>query len=199
MSSYKTDTGAEECRKTNEGICEDAAVGSGITSINGDGTVAQSIVGGTDINVSSSSGTTTITFNGFIPEYYASSKVNTNSTAVTSGTFTTFSNSPALSFTPTETGVFKVYCIPHIHESSSGDRSRVRIYKTSGSGTLILENQASVGIDSATDIGVSIYTESLYTLTGGVAYVFDVQALTNSSVTWKATDCDSYMVAFKIV
>ncbi len=61
MSSFKTDSGIAECRKTEDGICDTGGgMGSGITSINGSTVSAQSIVGGTGINVSSLAGTTTI-------------------------------------------------------------------------------------------------------------------------------------------
>ena len=61
MSSYKTDSGIDDCRKNIEGACEEGSGGgSGITSINGDTTTAQTIVGGTNINVSSVGGTSTI-------------------------------------------------------------------------------------------------------------------------------------------
>lgn len=61
MSSYKTDSGFDDCRKNVEGQCDDGAGGAaGITSINGDTTAAQTLIGGTNINISSIGGTSTI-------------------------------------------------------------------------------------------------------------------------------------------
>jgi len=64
MSNYKTDSGANDCRKNESGICDEGTAGTGLISINGDTTSAQSIVGGTNVNISSISGTTTISATG---------------------------------------------------------------------------------------------------------------------------------------
>ena len=41
---------------------------------------------------------------------YASSQVTTLSSNIASSTYTTFSNSPAFTITPTMSGTYKVYC-----------------------------------------------------------------------------------------
>ncbi len=111
--------------------------------------------------------------------FYASSQITTKSTAVTSSSYTTFSNSPGLSFTPTITGTYKVYGSFPIYCSTTGDVGNVRIFNTSGGATLLYQSDStqvgyaggSVGNGSA----VSIYCQSIYTLTAGTTYVFNVQ------------------------
>lgn len=111
---------------------------------------------------------------GTVSAFFASSQVTTNSSNVSGGTFTTFSNSPAFTFTPTITGTYKVYSSVPI-ESSSSNNATVRIFNTSGSATLLQEMQAAQGTAVALD--TSMFVQSNYTLTAGVSYTFDVQGL----------------------
>lgn len=104
--------------------------------------------------------------------FFASSQVTTASTGLSATSFTTFSNSPALSFTPTITGTYKVYSNPSFSVTVS-DLAVFRIIKTSGTGTLLNESQAADFI--AVSATGNVFIESVYTLTAGTAYVFDIQ------------------------
>ncbi len=102
---------------------------------------------------------------------YASSQVTTISTVNTSATFATFSNSPAFTFIPTITGTYKVYS-SLTGESSSGTSIPVfRIFNTTGGAILLQESQAII----QANINVNPTAQSVYTLTAGVTYVFDIQ------------------------
>jgi hypothetical protein len=122
------------------------------------------------------------------------------STAVTSSypTFTTFSNSPAFTITPTVTGTYRVYTSLPAYKSSSGN-GYYRIINTSGGATL-LDNSTTgiyVGSGSGSGAGGSIYTEAFYTLTAGNTYVFDFQGCNDGSgnVYVNAIDTPFYMFA----
>lgn len=108
---------------------------------------------------------------------FASSQVTTLSSNITVSTFTTFSNSPALSFTPTITGTYKVYAsIPLYANSGTGATAVARIFNTTGGATLLYESQiVAAGPTAANVIEDSGYAISYYTLTAGTAYVFDIQ------------------------
>lgn len=103
---------------------------------------------------------------------YASSQVTTLSSVITSGTFTTFSNSPAFTFVPTITGTYKVYCSLTGESSSATSIPVFRIFNTLGSAVLLQESQVII----QANINVNPTAQSVYTLTAGVTYVFDVQA-----------------------
>lgn len=107
-------------------------------------------------------------------QFYISSKVSTISSAVTSGSFVTFSNSPALSFTPTVSGTYKVYASIPVQADSASNSAVFRVFNTTGSGTLLAESQAAY-IGMLSDVGASVFIQSVYTLTAGTAYAFDIQ------------------------
>ena len=113
---------------------------------------------------------------------YASTQVTTTSTGITSGSFTTFSNSPAFTFTPTITGTYKVYCSIPLELSTANAQGVARIIKTSGSGTLLQESQGFLEFNGGTYTGNTAYIQSTYTLTAGVTYVFDIQGLVVSGL-----------------
>jgi hypothetical protein len=108
--------------------------------------------------------------------FQASSKVTTNSSVITSSTFTTFSNSPALTFTPTVSGTYKVYCALPLLTNLSTDWGITRIYNTSGAGTLLDESQGT-GYNGGSNIVDTAWCQSVYTLTAGTSYQFDIQGL----------------------
>jgi hypothetical protein len=113
---------------------------------------------------------------------FTSSQVTTTSSAVTATSFTTFSNSPALSFTPTVTGTYKVYSGIPIEVTGIVGNGSARIFNTTGSATLLSESQSGfINNVATTSPMASIFTQSTYTLTAGTAYVFDIQGMVASS------------------
>lgn len=115
--------------------------------------------------------------------FFASSQVTTESAALSSTSFSTFSNSPAFTFTPTISGTYKVYSsVPILLENGTPNSSQIRVINTSGSAVLLDESQANAQfIATTTDMSTTVYVQSVYTLTAGVSYVFDIQGQTNSN------------------
>lgn len=111
-------------------------------------------------------------------QYYASAQVTTASNAIVSGTLTTFSNSPALSFTPIVSGKYRVYSNLSVNNQSSSYYGWYRIYNTTGSATLLNESQATYG--QVTNGTCTVFAQSVYTLVSGVAYVFDLQGASSN-------------------
>lgn len=111
---------------------------------------------------------------GTVSAFFASSQVTTSSSAITSSSFTTFSNSPAFTFTPSISGTYKVYSSVPLFVSSAGETAIARIFNTSGSATLLEESQGGDSVSGATVLS-SAYIQSVYTLTAGVSYQFDIQ------------------------
>ncbi len=105
---------------------------------------------------------------------YASSQITTTSSAVTSGSFTTFDNSPAFTIIPTITGTYKIYSSIALDINGTNPLSVVRIINTSGAATLLAESQGTLNI-TATGQESCIFIQSTYTLTAGTTYIFDIQ------------------------
>ncbi len=128
-------------------------------------------------------------------EFYVSSQVITQSTNITSATFVTFSNSPAFTFTPILSGTYKVYC--PITELVNLNISQSRIILTSGAGTLLYESQ---GIFYGSAVDTTIFVQSVYTLTSGVTYVFDIQGqiATTGTLSNRGDIAPFYMFAERI-
>jgi hypothetical protein len=126
---------------------------------------------------------------------YQSNIVNTQSSVITSTSFTTFSNSPAFTFTPTISGTYKVYCSIPLENASVNTNAQARIFNTSGGATLLAESQ--VAINSGTAAFITEYAQSVYTLTAGTTYVFDIQALdqNSSGVSNRGDSAQFYMFA----
>jgi hypothetical protein len=131
--------------------------------------------------------------NGYAPgqsgaNVFTSSQVCSNiSTAVTSTypSYTTFTTSPALTFTPTITGTYKVYANLPIDHTGTGS-GFARVTNTSGGATLL--SGGEVGIYSNNVQGISqLPALSYYTLTAGTAYVFDVQGAAGAGSTYLDT------------
>lgn len=135
-------------------------------------------------------------------ESFISAVINTASAALTSAVFTNFSNSPAFTFTPTIGGTYKVYCsIPTRIDDPVIAKAAVRINKTSGVGTLLAESRALIAGDTSVDpLQASIYCQSVYTLTAGVAYVFDIQGalIVGTNLFNDGTDAQFYVFAERI-
>jgi len=117
-------------------------------------------------------------------KFYASSQVTNLSSGISSGTFTTFSNSPALTFTPTITGTYKIYSNIPINNGSSNGEAVTRIFNTTGSATLLYESQGvSFG---GSQVITTAWCQSVYTLNSGTSYVFDIQAKALSGTVYAA-------------
>ncbi len=115
--------------------------------------------------------------------FFASSQVTNVSGAIASTSFVTFDNSPALSITPTITGTYKVHSAFGITQNLTGNAFTVaRIVNTSGSAILLYESQNIGTAVNGLDNAGSTYVESIYTLTAGNTYVFDIQGRTNGSI-----------------
>lgn len=112
---------------------------------------------------------------GFAPNFQTSTAVSTNSSNISSATFATFSNSPALAFTPTATGTYKVYCGATIQVNTAATGAEFQIVKTSGTGILLAASTATVYCQNDSIFFGSVFIQSTYTLTSGTAYVFDIQ------------------------
>lgn len=106
---------------------------------------------------------------------YASSQVTTNSSAISATSFTTFSNSPAFTITPTVTGTYKIYSNVSIEADTANNIAVLRIINTSGSATLLYESQSWTEVPPTSDVGTTVYIQSVYTLIAGTTYVFDIQ------------------------
>lgn len=110
-------------------------------------------------------------------DFFVSSQVTTSSSTISSGTFTTFSNSPAFTFTPNFTATYKVYASVPLDQVGANNEASCRIFNTSGGATLLYESQTTID-SSSTEIIASLYTQSVYSLTAGNSYVFDIQGKT---------------------
>jgi hypothetical protein len=148
----------------------------------GNGTSAPNFVAaGTSGNILTDNGTTWYSASPIGNSAFtllASSAVTTASNTIATTTFTTFSNSPALMVTPSVSGTYKVYCSIPVETSTTTDISACRIFNTSGGATLLEESQtADYGGNSS--VLASLYTQSVYTLSAGTTYQFDIQGHTS--------------------
>lgn len=131
------------------------------------------------------------------------SSVVTGSASITNpSTWTTWGNSPALTFTPAITGLYKVYSNFIIINNSTGNGFvNTRIINTSGGATLLAESQ-SYGPTSNASAACSgnVNPMSTYTLTAGTSYVFDIQGFINNSTggTVAGTNSQFYMFAERL-
>lgn len=133
---------------------------------------------------------------GFSLQFFASSQVTTQSTSISSVTFTTFSNSPAFMITPTVSGKYKVYASIPLENSFSGTQVVARIFNTSGGAALLYESQATVFTGASGTPIAATTAQSVYTLTAGTTYQFDIQGYAVSgSTNVNAVDCNFYMFA----
>ena len=135
-------------------------------------------------------------------DFFQSAKVSTASSSISSASFTTASNSPAFTFIPNFTGKYKVYSsIPLSVTGTTSALSAARVFNTTGAGTLLSESQAlSSGPTAVTPIESSCLAQSVYSLSSGVSYVFDIQAkvITGTSVLIDGADANFYMYAERV-
>lgn len=115
--------------------------------------------------------------------FFASSQVTTQSSANTSTSFATYSNSPSFIFTPTITGTYKIYSLAAAEEGDTGQTGILRVFNTSGSATLLYENQGVIEVGPTNIIVQTTVVQSVYTLTAGTAYQFDIQGKTSGGAT----------------
>src|ERR1700722_17652527 len=130
---------------------------------------------------------------GTVSAFFASSQVTTLSSSITGTSFSTFSNSPAFTFTPTISGTYKVYSSLPLFQSTSGAVGTGRIFNTSGSAALLEESQGGLYINTASTPISSVYCQSVYTLTAGTSYQFDIQGKNNMT---GSLQCDGLDIPF---
>lgn len=107
--------------------------------------------------------------------FFASNAVTTRSSVVsTSPGFSTADNSPAFTFTPTISGTYKIYSNGGLLSDVAGGAPACRIFNTSGGAVLLKESQG-VSYSSAGSAESSAFCQSVYTLTAGTTYIFDIQ------------------------
>jgi hypothetical protein len=128
--------------------------------------------------------------------YFVSSVSNTASALITSASYTNFSNTPTLTFTPAVTGTYKVYASVPLFVTNATDNAQVRVQSSSGSPTILAH---SIGnLSGAAGIQANQYVQSVYTLTGGTAYAFVVQGQCSSSAGCKVAAIPYYLFAEKV-
>lgn len=114
-------------------------------------------------------------------QFFASSQVTTDSTALTTNTYTTFSNSPGFSVPVTVTGTYKVYCSAPFQCSAS--QFQVKIINSAGGATLLYESRCGNATSGGVAADASLFLQSVFTLTSGNTYTFDIQAAVSSGQT----------------
>lgn len=135
------------------------------------------------------------------PALFASSPVTTVSGAITATTFTTFDNSPAFTFIPSVSGSYKVYSSIPLFQSTQGVVGTGRIFNTSGGATLLFESDGGIFSNTTGTPVNSAYIQSVYTLTAGTSYVFDIQGKNNTTgnLQVEGNDIPFYMFAELVV
>ena len=129
-----------------------------------------------------------------VSQFFASNQVTTASTGNSNTSFTTFSNSPAFTFTPSVTGTYKVYSGAQLSVTVS-DLAILRVFNTTGGATLLNESQGAFLLT----VGATgeVFIESVYQLTAGTTYVFDIQGKNNTVGTFSldGSNAPFYMFA----
>jgi hypothetical protein len=82
--------------------------------------------------------------------------------------------------TPTVSGTYKVYASVPLYQATSGTIGIIRIYETTALATLLAESQGSIESGSSTGEG-TVFVQSVYNLTAGTTYQFDVQGLNGTT------------------
>ena len=107
--------------------------------------------------------------------FYVSTQVTTQSTQILGTSFSTFSNSPALTFTPTVTGMYIVWSAIPLESAVQSLTCASRIFNTTGGATLLFQDNGAAYSQSGGIIISTAYTSAIYTLVAGTSYVFDIQ------------------------
>jgi hypothetical protein len=112
---------------------------------------------------------------------YDSNPVTVISSAIPyTSPFTTFSNSPAFTFTPAVSGIYKVYSTVPLEADTANNQVKARVWNTSGGATLVAESQGQAYVNSSGAFISSVTIQSTYQLVGGQPYVFDIQGIVAS-------------------
>jgi hypothetical protein len=132
---------------------------------------------------------------------FVAQQVNTGAAISGSvGSFQTFSTGQSLVFAPSVSGTYKVYASMPL-QPGPGDNVPFagRIFNTSGGATLLYESQVLVNgfKTSVTNPASSGFAQSVYTLTAGTAYVFDLQGevLSTGTLTLETGSIPIYIFA----
>lgn len=126
-------------------------------------------------------------------ETFSGPTVSVRDGGLSPSVFTTFTNSPTLSMTPSVSGIYKVFASAPIYMSTAADYATSRIFNTSANATVIKENQG-VTYNSAGGNVSSTYIQTTYQLVAGITYTFDIQVLVNSGTVYLAADLASFNI-----
>ena len=147
-----------------------------------------------------------LTTTGYVPlsipaaatTYAQSSAFTSNSAGLTSTTFSAFSPSATFTFTPGVTGKYKIYS--SVPNRTYANLPTIKIANTVGSGTLLAESQGTGDTLSASSSDQSSYLQSVYSLTAGTTYTFELQAkvLSGGSITLLGGQSQFYIFAEKL-
>lgn len=109
--------------------------------------------------------------------------------------FQTIDNSPSLTFIAKATAVYKVYASIPLYAISAANEAWGRIFNTAGAAGVIIESTGTV-YSSPTDNNIdSVYIQTLYNLTAGVSYTFDIQiACAGGSCTVESAGLGGYCI-----
>jgi hypothetical protein len=117
---------------------------------------------------------------GTVSQLFVGPGTNTTSTAISSNTFTTFNTSPTLTFTPSISGNYKIYGTFPVRCIGGGNDVAAIITCTSSSPPL-LSQVPGIVYSSASNSFDSVTPQSIYTLTAGTSYSFDIQGAADVS------------------
>lgn len=122
---------------------------------------------------------------GFILQFFTSSQVTTDSSAISASIYTTFDNSPAFTFTPTVSGIYSVTAsVPLSESGTTGKTGNAIIICSSGGATLLSQTAGIVYSNTSNNEGrSSAYLITVFNLTAGTSYTFDIQGATNGGGT----------------
>lgn len=113
--------------------------------------------------------------------FFASSAITTQSSTLTATSFTTFSNSPAFTFTPTASGTYKIYSPITVQVPGAGAGTMtIKAFNASGGASLLSESRADFFSQTAQTSDINGFIQSVYTLVSGTSYVFDIQGISPS-------------------
>lgn len=137
---------------------------------------------------------------GSTPEFFASGDITDDDTETNSGGFISFANANNdISITPAAGGTFKVYAFcPLEYYTANASNPTFRIHNTSGSATILTEDQATMNLSNAAFVASpdvflisAMALQSTYTLSTGVTYHFKIQTNVASGQNVKLTGANA--------